>query len=254
MTNQEELMLAAAVVGIAALVIFSQPSMEKIRNQPPESDTKQESETRHKAQAENMKLILRTKTEMRLWAAKGQSFLQKTGPAPEGEDKTDHEWIELTSLIGRAKQLFAKLGGELDEFNRTFRTSYEEIQDAGEEQPALFRDVLEQLETRATAWGDHFLSLARKARKASPKPDYPLGADVTAPKGNLLEAPPNEDSQREFNAKDTKMVDSLPGEPDPVQPPTNAVDGFNAPGGKSMADAMDTVFFLSNFFCLKRCF
>ena len=130
MTNQEELMLAAAVVGIAALVIFSQPSMEKISNQPPESDTKQESETRHKAQAENMKLILRTKTEMRLWAAKGQSFLQKTGPAPEGEDKTDHEWIELTSLIGRAKQLFGRLEGELEEFNRTFRMSFEELEDA----------------------------------------------------------------------------------------------------------------------------
>ena len=93
--NQEQIMVAAVVIGIVGLVVYSQSTTEQVLDQPPDLDTKPEALVRANAKTAATNAILATKDQMRGWAAKFESFIEEVGGSPRGRDRSDQAWVEL---------------------------------------------------------------------------------------------------------------------------------------------------------------
>ena len=77
--NQEQIMVAAVVIGIVGLVVYNQSTTEQVLDQPPDLDTKPEALVRANARTTATQEILATKEQMTAWAVKTESFLEETG-------------------------------------------------------------------------------------------------------------------------------------------------------------------------------
>ena len=241
--NQEELMVAAVVVGIVALVVYNQSSTA-VKLQDPDLDTKQEADERagHKARAEEA--IGATVGQMRGWSYKAKAFLEDSGASPEGEDHTDSQWVQMGALLGAARNLLGRLDQNCREYNEGVwvadRWARRHPED---EEPRIFQDFLERLEQRSHAWADYFRGIQKKKKEAAPKPDHPLAADVAPPAKKVMDVPVNELAKRILDAGDTLMISApaLPGEPQAPAKPTEPMDGFVVPSAKATQndDAME---------------
>ena len=74
--NQEQIMVAAVVIGIVGLVVYNQSTTEQVLDQPPDLDTKPQATVRFNARTTATQEILATKEQMTGWGVKTERFLE----------------------------------------------------------------------------------------------------------------------------------------------------------------------------------
>ena len=154
--NQEQLMVAAVVIGIVGLVVYNQSTTEQVLDQPPDLDTKTEATMRFKARTDATQEILATKEQMTGWAVKTESFLEETG-GPRGRDRSDVDWIEMQAMLKAGNTLYERLRDQLLDWNRMHgKGSFDQVEDVDDEQPREFKTQIEELDHKYERWSAYF--------------------------------------------------------------------------------------------------